>query len=557
VNIQSEFDRLAQDGTIGDPTGKLAYAYCRVSSAAQAVDGASGLPRQIENIHAIAKEKGYKIPWHMVRFDDHSGFDLDRPALALLREELDKARKPAYAVCFESLDRLSRETWHQDMLLAEFDENGVEAVSWQPIDDPIIRVVRGLAAKEAMKQALERMKQGTLKKAEDKRVTAKFAALGYRRVSRTDKAEEMAKETTYAIDEDRAVLIKHVYQRIAFDGYSVYELIGELDKLSQTDGRYAPPKAKNWNTHTLTEMIKNSVYKGEYIANRHYKEVVKTRDENGRKRKVTKNRERPQSEWKIVPVPPLVDEYTWTEANRRLYNKKPRRAPNKKHEYLLTSMIRCATSGHTYCGQTDKYGRQRYYCACRFASAAHKEDHPCDQKSIHCDVLDNAVWDIAREFLNNPALWVKHLESSFNAEEMQEKRRQIAYLEKEIEQKENEQDRLLKAYLAGAFDEFEFTAQKKRVEHECSELSSSLQELKSQVLLPAEIEQRKKELLDVFQHAKRITIKKAPFDLKQMIIRRLVDEIILDVNGGTFELRGRFGAGVYHLLQEYQPVHRR
>jgi hypothetical protein len=87
-----------------------------------------------------------------------------------------------------------------------------------------------------------------------------------------------------------------------------------------------------------------------------------------------------------------VGETTWELANRNLYRNKGFARRNKKHEYMLTAIVRCATCGWRYHGHTDKHGTQRYYCSRLQTTPGYRENHPCDQKSIHCDMLDNAVW---------------------------------------------------------------------------------------------------------------------------------------------------------------------
>ena len=69
------FDGLATDGVIGDHRGEPAYCYLRVSTAGQAEEGRSGLPRQIMHVHQAAEQNSLKIPWELVFADDHTGFD--------------------------------------------------------------------------------------------------------------------------------------------------------------------------------------------------------------------------------------------------------------------------------------------------------------------------------------------------------------------------------------------------------------------------------------------------------------------------------------------------
>ena len=70
---------------IGDPMGEDAYGYLRVSSDRQ-MEG-SGIPRQIENLHAAALREHLRIPWDLIYGDDESGFFLERKGLSKLLED--------------------------------------------------------------------------------------------------------------------------------------------------------------------------------------------------------------------------------------------------------------------------------------------------------------------------------------------------------------------------------------------------------------------------------------------------------------------------------------
>ena len=58
--FKTEFDALASNGVIGHPQGQPAFGYLRVSSAGQADEGRSGLPRQMMHIHEVAFENRLK-----------------------------------------------------------------------------------------------------------------------------------------------------------------------------------------------------------------------------------------------------------------------------------------------------------------------------------------------------------------------------------------------------------------------------------------------------------------------------------------------------------------
>ncbi len=143
--FKDDFNALAVNGSIGNPLGKPAYAYIRVSGDDQAEDGRSGLPRQIAHIHEVASKHGYRISWEMVYADDHTGFEFEgRPGLTLLRRELKNPHRRAQAVIMEHLDRLSRNAdWHQGFLLDEMRKHGVQPLFWKEFTSRIERAVMG------------------------------------------------------------------------------------------------------------------------------------------------------------------------------------------------------------------------------------------------------------------------------------------------------------------------------------------------------------------------------------------------------------------------------
>lgn len=548
------FDALATDGAIGDPNGRLAYAYIRVSSDDQADEGRSGLPRQLEHVHEVASERGYRINWELVYADDASGFEFEsRPALSKLRREYKSPNRRAHAVVMEHLDRLSRHAdWHQGYLLDEMRTHNLDVVFWKSFSSRIEQAVMGAITQEGMEQAIERMRVGTLKKAKSGRITAKRRAFGYRLVDAhgRENTMEARRDTHYAPDEEREIAVRFMYDAIAYRGMSCYELMKILDERAKTEPGFRPPKAKVWNEKSLVKLIRNPLYKGEYIANRYYKERVLVTDEHGLTRFVTKERQRPEDEWVRVPVPPIVDETTWELANRNLYRNKGFARRNKKNEYMLTNIVRCATCGWRYHGHTDSKPNhiQRYYCSKIHQTPARRELQPCDQKSIHCTILDAAVWEVIAEALLHPTLLLEALDARYASDRVADIREQIAFLRRHAESKAGEEEKLYQAYLAGAFTADEYATERKRVRREHEHLLSEVERLQGQIMTPEELEDRKQTLVDIVEGARQtVDLHDAPLKLKQQIVRLLVDEILFNANEGWFEIHGTVGTGLLFL----------
>jgi DNA invertase Pin-like site-specific DNA recombinase len=215
--VKESFNQMATNGFLGDPEGILAYAYIRVSSAQQAEDGRSGLPRQLEHCHQVALQQHLKISWEMVFADDgFSGFEFEtRPALSALREEIKKQSRSQYLV-IEHLDRLSRNArWHQGFLLDEFSRYHITPIFWKSFGSEIERAVLGTISEEGMRAEIARMMEGMRLKALSGRVTAKRPRFGYTFVDSEGKPSDKARQDThYAVHPEQSKIVRWVYHCI-------------------------------------------------------------------------------------------------------------------------------------------------------------------------------------------------------------------------------------------------------------------------------------------------------------------------------------------------------
>ncbi len=264
--FKTEFDTLATNNAIGHPNGELAYGYLRVSSAGQADEGRSGLPRQIMNVHEAAMKHGLQIPWEFLFADDDSGFEFtERPDLSRLRQEYKSTRRRANAVVIEHLDRLSRNAdWHQGYLLDEMKQFGLQSVFWKEFTSRIERAVMGAIAQDGMEQAKQRMAEGNIHKARSGRVTARTPAYGYKLVdSKGREGEAAKKDTHYAIKEDEAYVVQGIFLQ-AVEGNTLRGIVNFLEE------NYPPPKKYTyWDAKMVALIISNPVYKGEFIDTPH------------------------------------------------------------------------------------------------------------------------------------------------------------------------------------------------------------------------------------------------------------------------------------------------
>lgn len=543
------FDELATDGCIGDPAGKPAYAYIRVSSDEQADEGRSGLPRQIQYIHEAACKHGYKIFWDLVFADDDSGFRFkDRPELTHLRQELRGNHRRANAVVMESLDRLSRHAdWHQGFLLDEMAEHSVAPIFSKEFSSRIERMVLGAIAQDGMEQEKRRMMEGKLYKARDGRVTAGTPAYGYKLVdSNGNEGAAAKKDTHYGILEDEAVIVRRMFQRL-LDGDTMRRIALDLEM----EGIAPPKKYKHWEPTQVRLIIRNEVYKGDYYAHRWEHTTVQKPSKDGLStREVKCKRERPRDEWIHVSVPSIVSVEAWEAANRMLDQNKRMARRNAKEPFLLTGLVRCAHCGCFYSGTTSRRSkgkpRKNVYRGYRCLYTSMRPAYitggtpQCKSGYILCRILDNAVWQIVCQALLEPQLLLDALDSDATSERNRELETHITYVEGQLASKSGDDEKLLRAYMAGALDEHELASRRKLLKAEVAKLHEELAKLRSQVLTPEELAQRKTAVLSLAEQIQATGIPiDPPFEVKQRIIKMIVDEIVLNVEEGWFTLDGR------------------
>lgn len=557
--FKTEFDRLAAGGHIGDPAGRPGYCYMRVSSSGQAEEGRSGLPRQIQRIHEIAAKNGIYIPWELVFADDHTGFEFrDRPELNRLRQTFKQRERKADVVVIEYLDRLSRNAdWHQGFLLDEMQEHGVEALFWKGFNSRIERAVMGAISQEGMERELQNMHEGTLNKARSGRVTAKSPNYGYVFVDAGGHpSAKVKKETYYAPHPEEAAIIQLIFQKIGVEHYTTRGLATWLE------GRFPPPRNyKHWENRQVCLFVQNPVYKGEFVANRweHAKVPAKYQRPGEPVQLVTKKMERPQEDWIIVPVPPLVSEELWDAANRTLTRNAQMARRNGKVQYLLTGLVNCACCGYALSGSRKNYHRQDgnitisrcYRCTARANRVpVIRKKIGCTQTTVNADRLENAVWASVCHALLEPEALIAQLDEELSNGENAGLNRQIAFLHKQIRESADEDQKLYRAYLADVFDEQEFKARRTALKEREQLLKDELRKLEERCVSKEQIELDKALLRTVASQMRESGIAlDAPYELRKKIIRMVVDKIIVDSATQTFELQGQI-RGNFRLMDD-------
>lgn len=188
----------------------------------------------------------------------------------------------------------------------------------------------------------------------------------------------------------------------------------------------------SWN-----KTIRNPVYKG-----------LAQFGKRGTFKKGEKQIVRADSELITYPVPPIVSDATWVQAQARSESNKRLAERNSHREYLISGMIKCSCGYHMAAAcKTRKLGETRYYrCNSRLGFARLEARH---HHSVNADRAEQAAWEFLLEVVSERDKLYLRLKEA-----------QAAALEKVSPQRDQLES--VKAMLAEAEQDAERTAREMR-----------------------------------------------------------------------------------------------
>ena len=327
-------------------------SYARVSSDRQEQEDT--VQSQLAELRARTLEDGAIEPQEFV--DEGFGREiLARPALDRLRDLMEQGELDRVYV--QSPDRLASGA-KLVLLVEEFQKHGVEVVFLKgDVEDTpegkLLLHVQGAVAEYERAKIEERTRRGKLYWARQGALVGGHAPYGYRFIRRTD--NERAR---LEVDEDKASTVRGMYRWIADEELSLRAVAKRLTEYGLPTAR----GASYWRPTAVARIVENPVYKGIFYYQRYESVQPATRltKDPYRQTKKTGRKLRPESDWIQIPVPVIVEESLWERAQLQLQaNSVYSRRNNKRHSYLLRSLIRCSNCGSTYSGQATR--GKRYY----------------------------------------------------------------------------------------------------------------------------------------------------------------------------------------------------
>ena len=488
-------------------------AYLRVSTSLQeeekTIDG-----QRLEILEKIEQDGLGISKEHIYEDDGWTGSTMARPALDKLRTDASNGSFTRLYIYDRS--RISRNFLHQEILLNELKDSGVEVVELHGIsgDSPekiFSGRIMGLVADYERTKIKERMMLG-----KRRIVQRNGQLLGYNPcfgydLHKTTKGKN-GHGAFFTINEEQAKIVKHMFE-LAAEGKTLYE----IRKTLKEEG-IRPPRSETgvWGNTTVTRILKNTTYIGEHYYRKNEAIEAKYPRKTDKYRRVAKSsrKERPRSEWWKVEVPAIIDKDLFNKVQKQLEkNKKRNRRNNKTNFYLLNGLVRCEC-GRARTGDPAPNHHSYYRCVNRLE----KMERTCSSPGVCVPILDEKVWDTVCKILTQPTIIKKFADKISSNDGIYEK--EIKNINSQLKKLEQESDRYIDIFGKGIIDEQKLKSlsseiREKRIDLETKKLEYSQIIHNISPITPSKIAENMVKLLE----------KDLSFGDKKKIVRLVVEKV--------------------------------
>ena len=381
-----------------DNEKKLCGLYLRVSTEDQAREGFS-LPEQRERLEQFCKFKNYEI----VDYYEDAGISAKtgnlRPEFERLKEDI-KLKKINTIVALK-LDRITRSIFDWEKLMTFLEENDAyldcanDEINTTNANGKMISRLLMSVSQNEIERTSERTKVGLAGAIKQGHIPSQ-APLGYKH-------------------EDKKLVIDYSTKDIVERIFNLYYQGNSYQTISNTLNEEKALGKTNWRDSSITAILENEVYKGDFVHGKRTKHPTYYQD----------------------VVEPIVSKELWEEC--QVQKKKNSRSYQRTLTYLFLQKLTCPKCGRLMGGKATKKknGNVYYYYYCTDCKVNLKEN-------VISEYFDNFVQELVEYDSVVNQFFLPMIKQKFD-----EPREQ---LEKELQKQNDKLERIRKAYIEGAFD---------------------------------------------------------------------------------------------------------
>jgi site-specific DNA recombinase len=500
--------------------------YVRVSTLRQ--QKAQTIEQQLDRLQAHVATQGWSLAdEHIFRDDGYSGAKLNRPGLDSLRDRA--AMAEFELVLITTPDRLARKYVHQMLLLEELETHGccVEFLDRPMSDDPhdqLVLQIRGAVAEYERALIADRMRRGRLAKLRAGQLLPWTKAL-YGYILDAEHPRDPARVQVNLVE---AAIVRQIFAWYT-DPEEKPSLYAMAKRLSD-QGIPTPSGGQRWNVSSIREMLKNPAYTGTAYANR-------TRPVPARQRKSAllpigpgaSKRPTPEEEWIPIPVPAIVSQEQFDQAQTRLsLNQQMSRRNNTKHQYLLRGLVSCGQCKLSCTGRSSRPHYAYYICRGKTDALRAAQGQRCQSRFTPAQALDELVWQDLCYILTHPESITQALERAQSGAWLpQQLRARSKVLKQALAQLKRQEERLLKAYLAEVIDLAEFERKRHQIAQKHKALQTQWRQLETQTEKRIEVATIAASI-EAFCQQVQEGLSQATFDQRRQLVELLIDRVIVD-----------------------------
>ena len=514
--------------------GKMNVAvYARVSTLRQ--QQAQTIEQQLERLQAHIAAQGWHLAdEHIFRDDGYSGAKLNRPGLDSLRDRA--AMAEFELVLITSPDRLARKYVHQVLILEELERYGcrVEFLDRPMSNDPhdqLLLQIRGAVAEYERALIADRMRRGRLSKLHAGQLLP-WTRAPYGYILDVERPRDPAR---VRVNEVEATIVRQIFAWYT-DLEEKMSLYAIAKRLSE-DGIPTPGGGRRWNVSTIRGILKNPAYTGTAYANR-------TRTAPARQRKSAllpvgpgaSRRPTPEEEWIPIPVPAIIGQEQFDQAQARLaLNRQRAQRNNTQHEYLLRGLVSCGQCRLSCTGRSCSPGYSYYVCRGKTDALRASQGERCLSRYTPAEALDDLVWQDLCCLLTHPELITQALERVQGGKWLpQQLQARSKTLKRALAQLTRQEERLLEAYLAEVIALPELERKRQEIAQKRKALQAQLRQLEAQAEKRIEVAAVAASI-ETFCQRIRQGLEQATFAQRRQLVELLIDRVIVD--DGQVEIR--------------------